>query len=110
MYLLPEAVQSHESVVLLAELERHLQLGQFSAYWTKSKLPAARTLLDRVANINDSIREFVAVVVARTYQKIGANVLAQELDLVSYIGDRGAAPEAVCAAWGHPRVLYIHHV
>ena len=88
MYLLPEAVQATEAVTTLAELERHLQMGQFAAFWSKSKQPAARALLNSAAHTDDAVREFIAVVVARTYQRIDGAVLARELDVVSQ--DTGA--------------------
>jgi hypothetical protein len=83
MYLVPQPLHAHEAVAALAELERLLQMAKFPAFWAKAKEPGARALLDRVAGFDAAVREYVGRVVARTYQKIDADVLAGYLDQVS---------------------------
>ena len=88
MYLVPDSLHASESVATLVELERLLQTAQFRAFWVAAKAPAAQALLGRVTGFDASIRDFIARIVARTYQKIDAAALAAELDVV-----RGAAWE-----------------
>ena len=69
-YLIPESYRSSDEVVILSELERHLQVGHFAAFWTRAKEESARKVLDRVAGVDAAVRSFIAHAIARTYQKI----------------------------------------
>ena len=82
MYLVPDSLHASESVATLVELERLLQTAQFRAFWVAAKAPAAQALVGRVAGFDASVRDFIARIVSRTYQKIDAAALAAELDVV----------------------------
>jgi hypothetical protein len=104
MYLVPHSLHAHEAVAALAELERLLQMAKFPAFWAKAKEPGVRALLDRVAGFDAAVREYVARVVARTYQKIDAEVLADYLDQVSE-RDGGASGAGRASAYGPLLIL-----
>lgn len=82
MYLVPANLHSTENVIALVELERLLQTAQFTAFWTATKVASTRALLDSVVGFDVAVRDFIARIIARTYQKIDSEAFGADIDVV----------------------------
>lgn len=65
----------------LVELDALLQRADFAGFWARAAAPDLRAVLERVPGFDETLRGFVALALARTYQTIELAELAAALGL-----------------------------
>ena len=79
----------------LVELDALLQRADFAGFWARAAAPELRAVLDRVPGFDETLRSFVVLVLARTYQTIELAELAAALGLAR----EAAQPYAAQRGW-----------
>eukprot|EP01112_Ceratiomyxa_fruticulosa_P015018 TRINITY_DN4369_c0_g2_i1.p1 TRINITY_DN4369_c0_g2~~TRINITY_DN4369_c0_g2_i1.p1 ORF type:complete len:209 (+),score=39.03 TRINITY_DN4369_c0_g2_i1:125-751(+) len=75
-YLIPEKIQTDESLNLIFTIASHLECAKFKEFWTEAtKLP------NRIPGFDDAVRVFILGVLLATYQSVKKSYLSQVLNL-----------------------------
>jgi len=81
MYMLPAQMHEVDTIEVLSKISRLLETCKFSKFWREVSLGKTRTIIDKVDDFDNNIRQFIAITIASSYRTISIKELLDYLHL-----------------------------